>query len=292
VILVAGATGMLGGAIVRNLIARGESVRALVRSPSAEEAMLHAGAEPVRGDMKDPESLENACRDVRTVITTANSMARGGEDNIDTVDLKGNLSLIDAAARAGTGHFIFVAAQGAHPENPEPFLKAKGVAAQAIRDSGMAYTILFPDLYMDVWVPLVVLAPVAAGRPVIVVAGGSRKHYPVAVDDVAGFAAGAVGNDAALDKDLLIGGPDPLSWSDVIAAFERVHGTTLEVENLPLGAPMPGFPPAGAGLMSVLETYDSPQPLSAEEAKETFGVQLTGIEDFLRRSASRETERI
>jgi uncharacterized protein YbjT (DUF2867 family) len=287
-ILVAGGTGMLGGAIVRNLIERGERVRALVRTPSAEETMLEAGVEPVRGDVKDPESLERASRGVSTVISTANSMARGGEDNIETVDLKGNLNLIDAAAKAGAGHFIFVAAQGADPGSPEPFLKAKGVAAQALRDSGMAYTILFPDFYMDVWVPLVVLAPVAAGRPVYVVAGGSRKHYPVAVDDVAGYAAGAVRNDAALDRDLLIGGPEPLSWSDVIAAFERVHGRALEVQDLPLGAPMPGFPPSGAGLMSALETYDSPEPLSAEEARQTFGVELTGIEQFLRRSASRE----
>jgi uncharacterized protein YbjT (DUF2867 family) len=200
------------------------------------------------------------------------------------VDLRGNLNLIDAAARAGAGQFIFIAAQGADPDSPEPFLRTKGVAA--LRESGMAYTILFPDFYMDVWVRLVVLAPVAARRPVNVVAGGSRKHYPVAVEDVAGIAAGALGNDAALDKDFLIGGPDQLSWSDVIAAFERLHGRTLEVEHLPLGAPMPGFPPAAAGLMSALETYDSPQPVSPEEAKELFGVQLTAIDTFLLRAGS------
>lgn len=283
-ILVAGATGMLGGAIVRNLVATGEPVRALVRNPSAEAAMEQAGVEPVRGDLKDPASLDRACDGVDTVITTANSVGRQGEDNIETVDLNGNLSLISAAARAVAEQFIFVAAQGADPGSPEPFLKAKGVAAQALRDSGMAYTILFPDIYMDVWVPLVLIAPLAAGRPVTVVAGGSRKHYPVAVSDVAGFASGAVGNNAALNRDLLIGGPEPVSWSDVIAAFERVHGTTVDVENLPLGAPMPGFPPAASGFMSALETYDSPVPLSADEARETFAVRLTGIEEFLRRA--------
>jgi NADH dehydrogenase len=145
----------------------------------------------------------------------------------------------------------------------------------------MGYTVLIPDIYMDVWIPLVVMAPAASGRPVMVVNQGMRRHYCVAVSDVAGFAVGSVGNDSAVNRDLLIGGPEALSWRDVISSFERVNGVKLEVESLEPGAPMPEFPDAVKDLMAALETYDSPQPVSSAEAERIFGVRLTTVEDFL-----------
>lgn len=93
--------------------------------------------------------------------------------------------------------------------------------------------------------------------------------------------------DGVLDDQ--VGGPDPISWRDVIAAFERVHGRTLEVEDLPLGAPMPGFPPAGAGLISALETYDSPEPLLPEEAKRRSALSSRGSKKFCAERPPRPT---
>ncbi len=78
-------------------------------------------------------------------------------------------------------------------------------------------------------------------------------------------------------------GPEALSWRDVISTFERLHSVRLEVQSLQPGKPMPGFPDAVSGLMASLETYDSPEPISKEEAEGTFGVHLTTLEEFLRR---------
>jgi uncharacterized protein YbjT (DUF2867 family) len=83
VILVVGATGMLGGAIVRGLVERDEPVRALVRDASGETTLMESSAEPVWGDLKDPASLAAACNGATTVITTANSAGRGGPDNVE-----------------------------------------------------------------------------------------------------------------------------------------------------------------------------------------------------------------
>lgn len=80
-------------------------------------------------------------------------------------------------------------------------------------------------------------------------------------------------------------GPEALSWRDVISTFERLHSVRLEVQSLQPGKPMPGFPDAVSGLMAGLETYDSPEPISKEEAEGTFGVHLTPVEDFMRRQA-------
>ena len=281
-ILVVGATGMLGGAILRGLVQRREEVRALVRERSAEDSLREAGVEIISGDLKDRASLLPACEGVSTLITTANSAARGGGDNVETVDLEGNRNLIEAASLSGVEHFIFVSAQGEDPNSPVPFLRAKGLTSKLLRESGMTYTVLVPDIYMDVWIPLVVLGPVASEGSVTIVGQGSRKHYFIAVDDVAGYAVGAVGNNAAQNRDLLIGGPEALSWQDVISTLERVSGVKVEVQSLHPGEPMPGFPDAVSGLMSGLETYDSPAPISNAEARGTFGVSLTTLEDFLR----------
>jgi len=287
--LVVGATGMVGGAIVRGLVERGEPVRAMARDASSETALREAGAEPFRGDLKDPESVAAACRGVSTVITTANSAGRGGDDTVETVDLEGNRHLVEAAAQSGVEHFIFVSAQGEDPDSPVPFLRAKGLTSQQLRRSGMGYTVLLPDFYMDVWIPLVVLRPVQAGRPVSIVGGGQRRHYCVAARDVAGLAVGCVGNDAALNRDFLVGGPEALSWSDIISTFERVNAVEVEVQSHDPGAPMPGFPDAAAGLMASLETYDSPPPLSESDAESIFGVRLTTVEDFLSGFLSRKS---
>ncbi len=85
VILVVGATGQLGGLIVRTLLARGMPVRALTRIGPGD-ATVPPGAETVVGDLKDPESLARACLGVSAVATTANSVGRAGEDTVESVD--------------------------------------------------------------------------------------------------------------------------------------------------------------------------------------------------------------
>ena len=112
-ILLVGGTGQLGGRIARELLARGLPVRALCRSGSGFGALRRMGAEIVIGDLKDPSTLAPACDGVETVVTTANTAHRGGEDTVESVDLNGTRSLIDAAARAGVRHFVYTSVYGA-----------------------------------------------------------------------------------------------------------------------------------------------------------------------------------
>lgn len=124
-ILVVGATGQLGSKVVRGLIAKKEPVRILARPASAYQPLANVGAEVVFGDLADPPSLLAACKDIDTVISTANSARRGGSDTVETVDSHGTQSLIDAAAAAGVRHFIYVSVLGVNPNSPVPFLAAK-----------------------------------------------------------------------------------------------------------------------------------------------------------------------
>jgi NADH dehydrogenase len=295
-ILVVGGTGLLGGMIARLLLERGEPVRILVRrnSPSEQlaklgmatpaQSLVEAGAQPIFGDLKDPASLDAACQGAETVITTANSALRGGEDNVQTVDLQGNRRLIDAARAAGVSQFIFTSAIGASPDSPSDFLRAKGLTDPHLRDSGLTHTILMPNVFMEIWVPMVVGRPVMEGQPVTLVGEGRRRHSFVSMGDVANFAVAAVGHAAAMNQTLAIGGPEPVSWRDVVAAFARVLGREIPVRSVAPGEPVPGVPESALPLMAALETFDSPMDMA--ETARTFGVRLTTLEEVVRRLAA------
>lgn len=283
-ILVVGASGALGSAITRGLLSQGRPVRVLARSNPAYQDLVVAGAEPVPGDLKDPGSLAAACSGVETVVTTANSALRGGDDTLEAVDLRGNQDLIQAAASAGVKHFVFTSALGADASSPVPFLQAKAAAEQRLRESGMHYTILAPNIFMDVWIGMVVARPVLAGEEVVLVGEARRKHSFVAMQDVTGYALAAVGNPAAYNQYLAIGGPEPLSYRDAVATYERVLGRPIPIRSVAPGEPMPGLPPSMVALLAASETYDSPIPM--EETSRLYGVPMTSLEEWVRASLS------
>ena len=280
-IQVAGATGQLGGIITRRLLAQGQPVRILVRPQSSFQPLVEAGGQPVFGDLKDRASLDPACEGIETLITTANSARRGGEDNVQTVDLAGNRNLIDAAKAAGVKQFIFTSALGADINSPVPFIQAKAKTEAYLRDSGMMYTILAPNAFMDMWVGMVIGVPLQAGQPVTLVGEGRRKHSFIAVRDVAAFATAAVGHPKAMNQYLAIGGPEALSWRDVVATFERVLDREIPVQYVSPGEPVPALPEGMMQqAMAGMEMYDS--PLDMTEAARTFGVELTTLEELVR----------
>ena len=280
-ILVAGATGQLGSLVTRRLLARGEVVRILVRPGSNFQPLVDLGAQPVFGDLKDRASLAAACEGVDVVVTTANSAARGGANTVATVDLLGNRSLVDAAKAAGVKQFVFTSALGADPARPVPFLRAKGETEQYLRASGMTYTILAPNIFMEVWVPMLVGQAALEGRPVTLVGEGRRRHSFVSVDDVAAFAVAAVGHPRAMNQTIVIGGPEPVTWRDIVAAYERSLGRGIEVRAIPPGQPLPGLPDVVSQLAAGMDAYDS--PLDMAETAAEFGVRLTPLEQFVRR---------
>src|SRR5262245_6999379 len=269
--LVVGATGLLGGLIVNKLMARGRPVRAMVRQPS-----ITLGTESVVGDLKDPESLDGACRGVTTVITTANSAQRGGADNITSVDLEGNRALIRAARNAGVRHFVFVSAAFVDPNSPNPLFAAKARTEAYLRESGLAWTIIAPHAFLDVWFTLLIGSALAASAPVSLVSGGHKRHSFIAVDDVAACTAAVVDAPEASGRRLLLVGPEALSFSDVVAMTARILDAPLQVKTIEPGEPIATLPPpldhVVGGLAAGLEQQDV--VIDATEVASLFGVAL------------------
>lgn len=295
-ILVTGATGIVGGIIAQQLLEQGKEVRILVRnnSPSVHlaqegratsaESLIESGAQPVYGDLRDRASLDAAVEGIETVISTANSAGRGGEDNPQSVDLEGNRNLIEAARDGGVKHFIFVSALGADPDHPATFMQAKAQTEALLRESGIEYTILAPTPFMEVWAAVAVGIPALQGQPVTLVGEGRRHHSFISNRDVAAFAVASVDNPAARNQYLVIGGPEPLTWHDVVATYERVLERPVTAQFVAVGDPVPGLPDPMPDLLAGMETYDS--AIEMDEISRTFDVPPTTLETFVREQAA------
>jgi len=278
-ILVAGATGNLGGAIAQILLTQKRNVRVLVRPTSNYQPLVQAGASPVFGDLKNPASLDPACKDVQTIITTANSALRCGEDNPQTVDLEGNRNLINAAKAAGVKQFIFVSMSGADPNSPIPLFQAKGKTEEYLRQSGVPYTIVAPNAFMEVWIGMVVGVPAVSGQPVTIVGQGQRKHSFISAVDVTKFILASINNPAAMNQRLLIGGPQPVSFHDAVEVFEQALGNQkLAVNSVSPGQPVPGLPVFMVQNLAGFEFFDS--PVEMKQLSTTFGIEQTSLQQF------------
>ena len=278
--LVVGSSGLLGGMITRKLLERGKPVRVLVRGDTSI-----AGVEKVQGDLKDPPSLGPAMRGVTTLITSANSAQRGGDDNVGSVDDEGNRSLIEAAKSAGVKQFIFISAAAVDEGSPVPLFAAKARTEKRLRESGMDWTVVAPHIFMDVWFPMIIGSALSSGKPVSLVGGGKRRHSFIAVDDVAELAVAAAGNPKAKNQRLILGGPSAISWSDVVRMTAEIVGRPVPTQTIEPGSPIPTLPPPldqiAGGLAAGLEQQDV--IIDSTNIANTFGIKLTPAETVLRR---------
>src|SRR2546426_22541 len=236
-VLVVGATGSRGGEICSLLSGRGKRVRALVRetwNPDKVASLKAAGAEPVRGDLKDRHSLDAACRGASAVISTASStMSRQEGDSIESVDRQGQLSLIDAAIAAGVKRFILISFPIV--EANFPLQAAKRAVEERLRRSGMTYTILWPTFFTEVW-----LSPALGFDPpntkAQIYGGGHNKIGWISFQDVAQFAVSVLDNPRAKNAVVELGGPEPLSPLEVVRLAEQVAGKRFDVQHVPEAA--------------------------------------------------------
>lgn len=231
--LVVGATGLLGTRIVKLLREANRPVRALVRhdaQPSKRAMIVDCGAEVVGGDLKAPDSLAAACRGVTTVISTASAtLSYRDNDSIGSVDEAGQLSLVDAAARAGVARFVFVSFP---PRKLDYALqRAKRAVEARLESSGLAFTVLQSVSFMEVWLSSAVGFDLLGGR-VHLLGTGTQPVSWISIQDVARFAVAASEGDRFSREIVPLGGPDPLSPLDVVAMFEEMGGDRVTLTNV------------------------------------------------------------
>jgi uncharacterized protein YbjT (DUF2867 family) len=291
VILVVGATGVLGSEICRRLRQSGAAVAGLVRVGSRGAAALEGvGVELRKGDLKDSGFLADACAGVEIVVSTATSTTshRRG-DRLETVDRDGQLSLVAAARAAGVRRMVYVSLS---PRlRPTYLVRIKRQVEAAVRASGMEWVILQPSAFTEIWLSAR-LGWDFPGAKVRIVGKGDQKVSFISVGDVASFAVLAAVDSRTTNRDLILGGPEALSPLEIVELFQQIMGRAVRVRHFPLGMLR-----AMARLLRPISPIQSELMLLGEALAEDgddvdmaailreFPMQMTSLSDYLRRVA-------
>ncbi|HJQ10027.1 MAG TPA: SDR family oxidoreductase [Gemmatimonadaceae bacterium] len=287
-ILVAGATGVLGSEIVRRLTARGDQVRALTRvtsAPEKVERLKRLGAEIVQGDLREPRSLLAACTGVDAVISTVTTIVTSQPgDSFEATDGAGNKALIDAARKAGARKFVFVSFDTS--KSPEfPLRSAKLAVEEHLKASGLDYTILHPSYFCEIWLsPMLFADPDAATAKVY--GRGTQKFRYVTVADVAEFVVQSLTNPSARNAVIPVGGPEEISQREAVILFEQAFGRKFNVIEVPeatleaqWSAAENPFDKTFAGLMlGMARGFDS----GIKPPFDEFPMQMTSVREFIK----------
>jgi NADH dehydrogenase len=231
VILVAGGTGTLGTQLIRRLRAHGDHVRVISRNAAAAKRLEDPQVEIVEGDVRDPASLERAAAGAATVVSAIHGFL--AKEGPPAIDRDGNRNLIAAALAARVEHFVLVSIAGASAESPMELFRMKYAAEQELKASGLAWTIVRPTSYMETWLALIASPLLQSGR-VRIFGGGRNPINFVSAHDVAGVIEAAVLDPARRGNAIDVGGPQDLSFVEVVGVVEGATGRKATTSHVPL----------------------------------------------------------
>lgn len=229
-IVVTGATGTLGPLLVPLLVARGEPVRVVTRDP--EHARRFDGVEVVGADVCTPEGARVAVAGARVVISAITGFASPA--GVRAVDERGNRMLASAAANAGVERFILVSVAQAAPDHPIEMFRAKAAAEEAVRASGIAWTIVRPTAYMETWLGIVGGPMLASGKALIFGRGRNPINF-VSAMDVARTIEHAVGAPSEARQTIEVPGPQNLTLLDLVDIVGAATGRSGTSRHIPRG---------------------------------------------------------
>jgi uncharacterized protein YbjT (DUF2867 family) len=285
-ILVVGATGLVGNEICKTLRRLGEPVRAFVRTTSSREkieVLRASGAELCIGDLKDPESLASACRGVDAVISTASStLSRQPGDSIESVDEEGQLNLVNAAMDANVNRFLFVSFRRP-PGISFPLGSAKEQIEEAIKT--LNFTVIHASWFMEVWLSPALGFDFEKAEARIYGPGLSPISW-VSYRDVAEICAIALRHPAAMRKTIEFGGPEALSPLDVVTRFEAISGRRFRLDHISEQTLLAQFEgatdPLEKSFAALMLGYLHGDAMDMTRVVDTFGIKLSRIDDYAR----------
>ena len=235
-ILLTGATGLVGSALLRRLVSPDgprRPVRCLVRDPR------RLGADRVRvqialGDLADPPSFRNALRGVKTVVHLAATIRDQPGGSIEELNGIATWRLVQAAEAAGVERFVFFSALGAQSHDRTRFLRAKALAEEAVAKSAIpAHTIFAPSIVYAPHDEYLTLLERMALLPLMPVSGrGEARYQPIWAEDVASCVVNALGRSAEKAR-YELAGPDVLTHTDIVRLALAAAGRSRPLVHVP-----------------------------------------------------------
>jgi uncharacterized protein YbjT (DUF2867 family) len=266
-ILLTGATGTVGSALLRRLVSAGEPVRCLVRDPR------RLGEQRVRvqialGDLADPPSFRNALRGVGTVVHLAASIRDQPGGSIEELNAVATLRLVRAAERAGARRFLFFSAMGARHHSRTRFFRAKALAQEAVQTSALETMVFQPSIVYTPGDPWLTLLERFSYLPALPVSGSGRAEYqPIWAEDVADCVIGALRSPAPeRHARYELAGPQTLTHNEFLQIVVHSLGRHRPLLHVPT-------PLVSRGLRA-LEAVSGPRAFATWEEAELMQVAM------------------
>jgi uncharacterized protein YbjT (DUF2867 family) len=273
-LLVTGATGTTGMEVLRALKDRGVTARALVRDETKAHHLRDLGFEPATGDLGDPRTLGPALEGVERVYLVS-----------PTGPMQSELeqAFLEAAKEAGAKHVVKLSLIGANPEAPLRFARSHAKVEHALKESGMAWTLLRPTPFMQntlAWGPQVLDGTFYSPVPDAAVSLVDAR-------DVAEVAAAALTDDGHEGKSYGLSGPEAVSFRDQARRVFAAAGREVTVEEVPLEElkrelVRAGVPPWNAeGLAEQFELYaDGGATMVTTGVSDALGREARNLDEF------------
>jgi NADH dehydrogenase len=233
-LLLTGATGLVGSTLLGRLLAEGTEVRCLVRDPR------RLGAQRVRvqialGDLTDPPSFRNALRGVQTVVHLAASIRDQPRGSIEELTGIATWRMVEAAERQGVESFVYFSALGASTHNRTRSLRAKALAEQAVREADLRSVVFAPSMIYapgDQWLTLLERLALLPAMPV---SGGGRAVFqPVWAEDVAACVSAALREQSPPKRARHeLAGPETLALNEIVRVVLRSLGRKRLLVHIP-----------------------------------------------------------
>lgn len=227
-ILVIGATGHQGGAVLRHLRQRGFPIRVMTRNPDgpAGRALVGRGTEVVQGDLNDPASLSRAMDGVYGVFSIQASRQEGGSET----EVRQGIAVAEEARRARVDHLVYSSVGSADQNTGIPHFETKYKIEQYVHTAGVPYTIFRPVFFMENWLGM--RQSIDQGTLALPVKPETKLQM-VAVDDIGAFATSAFEHLGHWQGRTFEIAGDELAVKSVSESFSRMENRPVQYAQVP-----------------------------------------------------------
>lgn len=234
-ILITGATGFIGRRLTQRLLNEGYSVRCMVRHASAG---LTAGAETVQGDMLEPATLGRAVADIDTAYYLVHSMS-GGRAGFERRDREAAENFVAAANRAKVRRVIYLGGLGETGDDLSEHLKSRLEVAEILKKGTFTTTFLRAAVIIGAGGASFEMVRALVNRLPIMITPRwvTTRCQPIAVDDVISYLAGCLADERTAGRTFDIGGPEVLTYKEMMERFAGIEGKQLYIFPVPVLTP-------------------------------------------------------